>query len=104
MVMQIRGVNCYPGREKRVKIPLLPENVPFELSKTLERVTTGICTLKTSFFLILAPSKALFIILRPANDFTLSEPPYLKFITKLELVEPQKFVPQVLKPIAYRSY
>ena len=27
MVMQMRGDNCYPGRGKRVKIPLLPENV-----------------------------------------------------------------------------
>ena len=27
MVMQMRWDKCYPGREKWVKIPLLPENV-----------------------------------------------------------------------------
>ena len=27
MVMQMRGDKCYPGREKWIKIPLLPENV-----------------------------------------------------------------------------
>ena len=44
MVMQMRGVKRYPGRGKRVKIPLLPENVgkrsPNYLG-TLERVTPG---------------------------------------------------------------
>ena len=27
MIMKMRGDKCHPGREKRVKIPLLPNNV-----------------------------------------------------------------------------
>ena len=27
MIMKMRGVKCHPGRGKRVKIPLLPNNL-----------------------------------------------------------------------------
>ena len=43
MVIQMRGDKCYLGKGKRMKIPLLTENVvkrSLNYLRTLERVTT----------------------------------------------------------------